>query len=228
MPTVVVPVGLVMGPEYSLDGPADRPPDYWEVHLGDGTEQLELEQFMAWAAAFETPQKHAGLEVTYDSLDKLLREGGHSLERLHEFDEGSSRPITDPGATLSWLLEQGMLLQFDPLEDALDDVFGRLALFPQGQALGSTPEEPAKYRIGYAGQALAQISKNVYQLWSYSFTLPTLWDACCYLAGATTTLESDDPRYERADAHAREVGCAIPLLVSSGCAFLDPVTVARG
>lgn len=219
MPTVIVPVGLVMGPEFGAEGLPDRDPESWEIHLGDEPQELTTDEFAAWAGAFRDPPRHAGLEVDRDGLEALLREG----------QEGLAGPMADPSPVVSKLLARGLLVEFDPVDGKLDEAFSSLRLLPQGQGLGNTEDAPTEYRIGFAGQPMTQVSANVYQLWSYSLTVPSLWDGCAFLAGASAPPESTaDPLYGQTDALAREVGVALPLLVSAGCAFLDPMTYELG
>lgn len=213
MPTVVVPVGFVMGPEFGPDGPTDRAPRYYEVHLGSVPQNLSETEFAVWAAAFADPPRHARLEVDRASLERYLRD-----------DDGLAGPIDDPDPLVSSLLDRGLLVEFDPIDGPLRELFSALRLFPQGQGLGSTPDEPARYRIGFGGQPVAEVSGNVYQLWSYSLTFPTLWDACVDMAAAVTRARSGgEPLDVSAELLAREVAAAIPLLVSAGAAFVDPL-----
>lgn len=214
MPTVIVPVGFIMGPEFGPDGSHDRDPRHYEIHFGADPQELTETEFTVWAGAFVDPPRHANLEVDRTSLENHLRT-----------DDGLVGPIADPAPLVSALVERGLLLEFDPLEGPLQELFSNLRLFPQGQGLGSTPEEPNLYRIGFGNQPVAQVTSNVYQLWSYSLTFPALWDACVDMAEAANTdlQPGEQPVDVSAEALAREVGAAIPLLVSAGAAFLDPL-----
>lgn len=214
MPTVIVPVGFIMGPEFGSDGPQDRPPQHYEVHFGGDPQDLSEEEFATWAGAFVDPTRHANLEVDRKALEEFLRN-----------DDGLVGRMADPVPLVSALLERGLLIEFDPLEGDLQELFTNLRLFPQGQGLGSTPEDPALYRIGFGPQPVARVTSNVYQLWSYSLTFPALWDACVDMAeAANTELEpGEEPLGIQPVELAREVAAAIPLLVSSGAAFIDPL-----
>lgn len=203
MPMVVVPVGFVMGPEFGDDGPDDREPWYWEVHLGGNAQQLSATEFSAWAAAFVDPPSHAQLAVNRQTLENYLANN----------DDGLTGPIAEPGPVVTELLERGLLAEFDPVDGPLADLFGGLRLFPQGRGLGSTPEEPQIYRIVFDDMELVRVSREVYRLWSYALRYPSLWEACDRLT------RSDPTRRER---RARELAAALPALVSAGAGFLDP------
>jgi hypothetical protein len=214
MPNVVVPVGFLMGPEFGPEGPPDRPPLHYEVHFGDQPQELSETEFAVWAAAFVDPRRHAGLEVDRGSLE----------QHLHD-DDGLVGPIADPAPLVSSLLERGLLVEFDPEAGALQELFSGLRLFPQGQGLGSTPDEPTRYRIGFGNQPVAEVTGNVYELWSYSLVFPTLWDACVDMAAAAATAPAGGESLDVSpELLAGEVAAAIPLLVSAGAAFVDPLT----
>lgn len=206
MPTVIVPVGFLMGPEFAVDGVPDRSPLHYEVHLGADPQPLRAAEFAAWAAAFADPAAHADLTIDRKTLEEQLRE-----------DRRAAGPVADPGTVVSDLLARGLLLEFDPLDDPLEGVFVRLRLCPQAQGLGSTPESPARYRIGIAGEPLVSVDATVYACWSMGHALPSIWATCRWLA---RSVGGDT------EAIARDVAAAVPHLVSAGVAFLDPAEEA--
>lgn len=219
MPTVIVPVGFIMGPEFGAEGEPYREPAHYEIHFGGDPQNLTTVEFAAWAGAFTDPPRHAGLEVNRKSLEEFLRT-----------DDGLAGPIRDPAPLVGSLLERGLLVEFDPVEGPLEELFSGLRLFPQGQGLGSTAEEPDQYRIGFAGQPIATVTSTVYALWSFSMAFPSLWAACADMAeAANSELGPDDqPLDVDAEAVAREIGVAVPMLVSAGAAFLDPLNYELG
>lgn len=212
MPTVIVPVGLVMGPEFGADGPADRDPEYWEVHLGAVSQELTTTEFSVWAAAFADPPMHAELAFGRQQL----------VQQLAQEEEGLVGAIADAGPVVDDLLDRGLLLEFDPVDGSLDAPFGRLRLLPQGRGLGIAPDEPQRYRIAFADVELVQVDAVVYRLWSYSMRYSSLWAACADMATQDAS----------AQELARRLAGALPALVSAGAAFLDPVddevTAGRG
>lgn len=204
MPKVIVPVGLLLGAEFGGSGPPDRDPQYWEVHLGPDPQRLSTEELIAWAGAYRTPQEQAELRVDRESLEQSLRSG-----------DGRTGSVADPTPIVSGLVARGLLVEYDPVDGALTEPFRRLRLFPQGQGLGSSSHAPNRYHVGFAGYPLAKLSKNVYQLWWSSLGADSLWDACLRLA-------TSDSANERAEELAREIGAALPQMISVGAAFLDP------
>lgn len=211
MPTVIVPVGLNMGQDFSSGDPAEHPSEFWEVHLGTEAASLTPDEVRTWGAAFLDPQRHANHEFDRGHLEELLRQGENQ--------------VADPSAVVDGLLERGLLLEYDTDDAPWEQLFAGMKLFPLVQGLGNSPEEPAVYQIGIAGEPLVSVNANVYAIWSYSLASPTLWQACTDLAeGIDEGLEpGEQPLGYTPDGIAGEVGAALPVLVAGGCAFLDPL-----
>lgn len=211
MSTVIVPVGLSMGQDFADMDPAERHEGTWQVHLGAEAVRLTPEELRAWASAFADVPRHAEHTFTRDRLEALLRQNG----------DGSA----DAAPAVADLVDRGLLLEYDPADSDWELLFTGLRLFPLVQGMGNTPERPAQYELGIAGEPILSVTATVYGLWSYSFTSPTLWTACVELAeGVDQDLEpGEEPLGYTPAGVAAEIGAAIPLLVATGCAFLDPV-----
>jgi hypothetical protein len=211
MTRVIVPVGLSMGQDFADKDAGERPEGSWQVHLGAEAAYLTPEELRAWATAFSDVQRHADHTFTRDHLERLLRQGG----------DGTA----DPAPVVKGLLDRRLLLEYDPADADWESLFGRLRLLPLVQGMGNTPERPTQYELGIAGEPILSVTANVYGLWSYSFTSATLWDACAELAqGVDEDLDpGEEPLGYTAAGVGAEIGAALPLLVATGCAFLDPV-----
>lgn len=208
---VIVPLGLSMGPDFAVNGATGDGPEHWEVHLGGTPTHLSADEAKVWQAAFADPQRHARHEIDRQALEALLQSG----------DNGSPSTTT----LVSTLLERGLLLEYDPDHGPFQDMFSGLTLFPLVQGLGNSADEPRGYRIGAFGDPYVAVDANVYAIWSYSFTSPSLWDACVGLAEG---LDENVPAGEHPvnlDPHvlARDVAMVLPALVSTGSALLDPL-----
>lgn len=212
MPNVVVPLGFDMGSIFAEDGPYDRSPSWYEVHLGGHPQQLNAEQYTAWLGAFHDVAAHADLAVDRAALERHLRTAA----------QGPAGQLPNPGPIVDGLLERELLLEYDT-DHAGEDVFSTLRLLPRAHGLGSTVDRPDRYRIGYPGRPLAQVQALVYQLWSLSLTYPALWYAFEEIAGADVWQLASGDRKPGPEQVGSEVGAALPLLVSSGAAFLDLV-----
>ncbi|MFY1703632.1 hypothetical protein ACN28G_18145 [Micromonospora sp. WMMA1923] len=210
MPRVIVPAGLTMGPRYRYVRPPDPIPECYEIHLGDDLVELTETEAAVWAAAFHDAERHAKLEVNRESLIRFLE----------------TAPKPEPKATtlVDSLIARGLLVEFDT-DANLEPVFSRHKLFPSGQGLGSTAEEPHLHRVGLANQPILTLPNDVYGLWSFSNQSANLWAACVYYAAADEEeIEEGEEPLGLTDAEiARDVANHLPLLVATGCAFLDPV-----
>lgn len=209
MPTVIVPVGLNLGPSYRYVTPPDPNPEFWEVRLGNDSEELTDEEFQVWGRAFLDPERHARLEVTRETLHRDVLTAGKGL--------------LDPGPLIDRLLDRKLLIEFDPDGD-LEKPFRRITLHPLAEGMGNTPEEPDRRLIGHNGQALVKVNYTVYNLWAYSSAVKSLWEACLIaikLADEQRASGEDiDPM--TVDELALDAARVIPMLIASGCAFLGP------
>lgn len=207
---VIVPVGLRLGYEYFDVDPARFDEEELRVHFGDQLLELPDDEAAAWTAAFADPVRHARNEVTRDWLERKLR---------------SNPAVADPAAVVDRLLEQGLLVEFDPVAGPLEELFGSVQLYPLGDGLGNSPDDPRLYRIGDRGETRLAVPPEVYAIWSYSLTGRTLWSACADLAeGYDEDLQpGEEPAGFTAEEFARDVAAVLPALIASRCAFIDPL-----
>jgi hypothetical protein len=209
MPTVIVPVGLSMGPRYRYVRPPDPTPECYEIHLGDDLVELTETEAAVWAAAFVDAERHAKLAVNRKSLIQLIQTAPKPEPRAAEIVEN--------------LIGRGLLVEFDP-EGDLDPLFRRHKLLPLGQGLGSTAEEPHLHRIGFANQPVLALPNDAYGMWAFSFLHPNLWAACVDLADESEEkAEGEEILGLTPEGVARDFAVQLPLLVATSCAFLDPL-----
>jgi hypothetical protein len=127
-------------------------------------------------------------------------------------------PVPGPASVVADLVERGLLVEFDT-EGDLAPVFAGHRLFPLARGLGGTPEAPDEHRIGPAGRPVLAVGSTVYGLWSFSFLNDSLWAACAYYAEGDAGLT--------AAGIAAEIAEHLPLLLVTGCAFLDRTPATR-
>lgn len=226
MSKVMVPVGLDLGPMYAADGPADRAPVHYEVHLGAESMDLDATRYTVWSAAFADADAQLNLKVDRSWLVDYLRDFG---------DQPVGR-IMDANQTIDELLDLGLLLEYDPAAgDEIADLFGRHRLLPRALGLGSTPQLSDMFGMGYDTSRFCEMPIDVYTVWAFGPTVPTLWDACDIFAeGVDSYLPPGDgqvsylsPGNGQVKLRTPEVVTSIaenlPLLLSTGSAFLDPL-----
>ncbi|RKF23860.1 hypothetical protein [Micromonospora globbae] len=208
MPTVIVPVGLNLGPSYRYVTPPDPEPEFYRVRLGQEYEQLSADEFQVWGRAFLDPQRHARLEINRRTLrDDVLAAGKGPAEPMQVIDR---------------LLERGLLLELDP-NGSLETAFRQLKLYPTAEGMGNTADEPGWERIGHNGQPLLKVSATVYGIWAFSITEESLWAACSGLAedAEQGRAQGEDIDSLTPDEAAKAIAGNLPLLISAGCAVLD-------
>lgn len=122
------------------------------------------------------------------------------------------------------MLERGLLLEYDT-DGPYEKAFSRVKLFPLAEGMGNTPEEPERTHIGHNGISLVKVSSVVFGLWAASSLDPSLWHACLGM-DADNRQDIDagmDLVRVSADDAAGQVAATMPMIIASGCAFLDPV-----
>lgn len=211
MATVIVPAGLNMGQDFGPGDPAERPSEFWQVHLGTVAADLTRDEVTVWGAAFVDVQRHANGEMNRAALAALVKE--------------NDADVDDPDAVVAGLVDRGLLVEYDPENGSVEGIFREHQMFPLVQGMGNSPEEPTGYELGIGGQTLVTVNADVYAVWSYALTCRSLWDACAELAqGLDEDLEpGEEPVGLTAEAVAAQVAAALPVLVVSGCCFLDPL-----
>jgi hypothetical protein len=213
MPTVIVPVGLHLGAEFAVAEPPSKDPEGFLVASGDSLEMLDAVEMKVWAASFLDPKRHARLGVSRETVQRYLL--------------GARKGLSEPGPIVDRLIERGLLLEFDPIDGPLEEIFVQYTLRPVAEGLGSTAKNPMVYRIGHNARPAVEVDDTVFYLWAFSHTRESLWDACVYLADESETLEPGDmPLNRTPEEIARNIAVNIPLLISNTCAVIDPV-VAR-
>ncbi|MQA03526.1 MAG: hypothetical protein GEV07_12675 [Streptosporangiales bacterium] len=209
-PPVLVPVGMSLGWDYWYDDPEQRDEQYYQAHLAYEYADLSRAEFTAWLAAFNDLGRHARHEVTRETLVRDLAVQG----------------MTDAAYVVTRLLDRGLLVEFEPSEGPVEPLLSAVRLYPLGDGLGNTQEQPELFRLGVEDEPLVEVDAITYTVWSYALTTPTAWDACATLAGSLqdAAAQEEEPEAVTAENVARAVAGALPALISAGCAYIDPVS----
>lgn len=204
MADVVVPVGLSLGQDFANAAEGAQVP--WQVRYGADIVELDADDALAWSAAASDPVRYLDEECGRTAFESVLPRNGRDV-------------VCD-------LLARGLLVEYDRDDGPWQPVFERVRLLPLGYGFGNSADSLAEYQVGVSDEASVALGANPYLLWSYSFTSTrSLWEACGTLARAADaqTRPGEPGSGLGVDDVAREMAAALPLLVASGCAFLDPV-----
>ncbi|MBO0829401.1 MAG: hypothetical protein J2P24_16635 [Streptosporangiales bacterium] len=212
MAMVIVPVGMMLGEYFRPGGEPSSAPEHWHISVGGYAEHLTNDEVKVWAAAMLEPETQARLEGTREALERTV--GTRA--------EGA---VADPAPVVDRLLDRGLLVEFDPVDGDLEAFARRHRLFPLGVGMGNTQDDPLVYRIAVGNQARIGVNGDVYALWSNSLYFLNLWESCEQFAkemNANAPAGEHIPELDT-DTVTRGLAANIPLLVSSECAFLDPI-----
>jgi len=65
---------------------------------------------------------------------------------------------------------------------------------------------------------------DAYGLWSSSYRDRDLWQSCVLYADDSENVEDgDEPMDMTPEQVARDISAHLPLMIATGCAFLDPM-----
>ena len=208
MPDIVIPVGLAMGPVFDSDEPSENLPSYYEVHLWALPAELTASEVAVWSAPFIDPGRHA--------------KAGVDRARIKSVTAGA---VADVDTVVDSLIDRGLLVEFDPIDDPVRDLLDGLQIHPTAVGLGTTAERPDVGTLGLRGEPMVVVNNLTYALWSYSMRYRSIWQACQELAESKAEDETadDEDRPMTVGDLARVIANDLSLLVLTGCAFLDHV-----
>lgn len=211
MPNVIVPVGLHLGPVYPIVDKPDKNalPEYCKVRFRNDLEELTPAEFVVWGSAFGDAKRATRFEMSRETLvDEVPRK---------------ARKEIDVSGVTNDLEARGLLLEYDTDGGLGEDLLKRLQIYPTAQGLGNTVDDPGWFRIGNRGDTLIKVTATVYNVWAFASSEPSIWMACEKLAGANADNVARDPDHRELPVSeaAAALSNNVPLLVSSGCAYLD-------
>ncbi|WP_148086384.1 hypothetical protein [Micromonospora sp. HM5-17] len=174
-PPTVLPVGLFVG-SFPGDLDDDAEPRH-EIRRGTEIHEVSDDEFLAWVAAHGTDETPAAGPPSLDLVERELRAQG----------------LAAPAAVVDRLLDRGLLTAF-PSDDTAAAAFARAhRVVPTLLGLGNSPEEPELYSIGLIGAAVVQVSRPVFELWSWAGLEADLWSACESFAAQEREAGGTDP-----------------------------------
>jgi hypothetical protein len=213
MPKLIVPVGFDLGPAYSGDGPPDRLPVRYEVHLGATTTELTATEYAVWRAAFEQTDAHYDMKHDRHRLAAFVRDHGHAPAGL----------VPDPDPVVDRLLALGLLAEFEPEGAGLEEFFATYRLHPRAEGVGTDPERSESHLIGDEEKVFCAVPPNVFLVWMDSVTAPSLWDACAGVASDEHLAPGESPLNLTTAEVAEQVASSLPWMISTKAAWLDLV-----
>lgn len=199
MSRVILPVGLRLG-AVAPPPTSDRGHSLMFRFAGEIVD-LESQELSAWLVAAAAGERMAELSYTRANLEQEL---------------SSIEGFPAPADLVDSMISDGLLLEFDPNGAGVESLFRNHQLFPTAEGLGTKPDDPHIFRLGQGDRIVAEISIRTYLLWATSSAYRNLWDACVSYARLSAGKET---AHDVASPMARN----IPLLIASGCAFIDKV-----
>lgn len=206
MPKVILPVGKPHGAFYGDDATEGSLPEAFAVHVADDVEEVSFEEWMVWLAAHDLPEKQEKHEFTRDVLRDHIR-------------KTKDTPVPDPVPHIENLLQRGLLAEADLLGGDQEGFLRRYRLIPCGFGMGNSIDDVHMVWIGQLGQRMVALPNRTFEVYSYSYRVGSMWDACVEFA-------ADTPNDAITTVHfADGIADALPMVVGAlPLAFLEPVT----
>jgi hypothetical protein len=198
---IIVPVGFDNGPRYDPDTP-ERGPEFYAVVEGRNVVELPLEAYEVWQTAHVDVQSHASGEFTRDLLIQL-----------------GARDGRDTAGIVDRLVKSGLLAEYEVGTPSAIQFLQTYRLFPTGEGIGNSQENPELFQIGRNGDVLLEVVSEVFTFWTVAFAYPSMWDAVLEDA---RTIPPGLP-YSNAEELGYLLAAAVPMIVSTRTGMLMPL-----
>lgn len=214
MAMVIVPVGLSLGPLYPIVEKPDKsaPPEFCDVMFRQDMARLTPSEYVVWTSAFADAKRVQRLELGREALAAAVPR--------------STRKAADVDAIVDDLVKRELLLEYEVGDGLGEDVLRRLQLYPAAHGLGNEAGDPDWFHIGTRKEVLISVTALVYGLWASSRQEASIWDTCVKLCedNAQAISEGEDLDEMSLTEPLEALSNNIPLLVTSGCAYVDWVS----
>lgn len=199
---LLFPVGHYLGIQHRPDNSVVQ-----QIRRGGVFHDLTDKQVSIWTLAHGTPDA-AENEAPWHraAVESVARASG----------------IDDAPDTIDQLIGLGLLVEVERGTNGELDFANNHRLVPLMLGLGSVPDEPGLFGIGFLNQPILQVTHPIYDLWQWSTMDDSLWATCEGAAdaarrGGITDESATDP----AQLLTGFVGALHGLLLARA-AYLDP------
>lgn len=194
----IIPIGKALGWSFDEDGSLIS----FEWFRGDEVVELTPNESVALAQAFEEDQMHFDMKFDRTAYKSVLNRNSATLSQS-EID-----------ALVRSLFEKELLIEIDLDSDPIEPFFRKYRIVPTAHSFGNSKDNPRQFGIGH-DQPFIHFSGWAQLIWAVSHTDGSIWRGCELLAEgdeATTPLEI-----------AQDFKSVVPVIVATGCGFLEAV-----
>lgn len=203
-PLSLVPIGLFVG---TFAHGHDASDQHHEIRRGPQVHEVSDDDLVAWLGAHGTDGSADGAPPSRTMLEHELAEQG----------------IAAPTSVIDRLLDWRLLAEV-PREGAPAVEFARAhRAVPAMYGLGNSPEVPELYSIGLIGYEVIQVSRPVFELWSWGDVDGDLWSACESFAEQERVAGGTDPELCEPALVLGNFLAALAGLLSAQAVYLDTI-----
>lgn len=206
---LVLPVGHFAGPMFV--SPDATEPETFEIRFDDGVFSVSATEYAIWALAHGDPEKVGNSRPTREVLAL----------------EAEATGVTEPAATIDQMLVDGLLVLVEDTPAARRAFAERHQLLPLALGLGNQPAQLGVFQIGMPNAPRVSVGYDIYHMWLFCHREPSLWAAVEQIAREAEAANAAAPAGDVqliSDADSLLAGLvdALPILLSTSCAYLDP------
>lgn len=220
MVALVLPVGHYAGQLFT--SPEAQGPESFEVRFRDGMFSLSAAEYAVWAVAHGDPRKIGRSGTSRTVVEKAAKEAG----------------VEDPAPIFDSLVDDGLLVSVMPTGSSPRTFAQQHQIMPLALGLGNGPHGEEKpdadafryFQIGMPDAPRATVDYDIYHMWLFCHRAPTLWEALSTMAKEAQETNAEEQASERDDkvqliADPDQLLSnflqALPILVSTSCAYID-------
>lgn len=193
----IIPVGKSLGP-FIEDGEVK----YFDLHLGNEIEELNIYEIATWALAHTDPD--AQLEQRFDR--ELL------MAEIRK--ENDTRFPDDMERDINRLIELGAFVEIDLKNDSLEPFLSKHVFIPTGDCYGNVGEDLELFGIGRNEEPYLWVPRWTQIIWASSYRNDSIWDLCREIAEGIDNVAPQDV--------AENYVKSLPALIASKCGYLEP------
>lgn len=219
---LILPIGHFTGVFPDEDDPRGR---RYDVRLGDEIVALPEAAFGVWVLC----HGHPGDAAPGDAESGAGTEGsgtegsgnGRPWTRSEALAYAQAKGVSDAATTLRGLAAAGLVVEAPTGGRQARQFAESYRLRPSLLGLGNSPEEPDMFQIGLVGTPMAQVSRDLFEIWRWSGVAANIWDACMIFTDSERAHGESFSGWTDPEEALTSILSTAHQLLSAGAAYLD-------
>lgn len=211
---LILPIGHFTGVFPDGDDPRGR---RYDVRLGDEIVALPEAGFGVWVLCHGHPGDAA--EASGPAAEGSGN--GRPWTRSEALAYAQAKGVSDAAATVRELAGAGLVVEAPTAGRQARQFAESHRLRPSLLGLGNSPEEPDMFQIGLVGTPMAQVSRDLFEIWRWSGVAANIWDACMIFTDSERAHGESFSGWTDPEEALTSILSTAHQLLSAGAAYLD-------